>query len=154
MQIKRMEKDLLNFWKKKTFLVSDRDKSQICDFRMLSLWMATAFSEAVLAFNPTPHPQVAWKLTPHIKCMEIFRSARPGRMVFTLERIVFPTMVARFQTALSILTQTIMYPTTTSIHKVRLRSPLHMPYIVPVLSRLQPFLGVWSSLRDLPLWVR
>ena len=56
-----------------------------------------------------------------------FRSARHGRMVFTLERIVLPTMVARFQTALSILTWRITYPTTTSIHKVR--SPLHNQYL-------------------------
>ena len=60
-----------------------------------------------------------------------FRSARHGRTVFTLESIVFPMMVARFQTALSILTRTITYPTTTSIHKVR--SPLHnhKQYLLP-----------------------
>ena len=55
-----------------------------------------------------------------------FRSARHGRMVFTLERIVLPTMVARFQTALSLLILTITYPTTMSIHKVR--NPHHIRY--------------------------
>ena len=50
---------------------------------------------------------------------KIFRSVQLGRTIFSLERSVFPTMVAKFQTAPSTSTPTITYRTTTSIPKVR-----------------------------------
>ena len=62
------------FWKEKTLLllvnvISSKDYVHR-HYRMLSLWMATAFSGAALAFNPTPHPQVGWRWTRHIEEMK------------------------------------------------------------------------------------
>ena len=64
-----------------------------------------------------------------VEGINMFRSAQRGRstMVRSLEKIVFPMMVARFQTVLSTSTQTITFHTTTSIPKVRI--PLHEQFL-------------------------
>ena len=89
-----------------------------CQFRMLSLCRAATFLGAVLAFDPTPHPEVGQRCDA-IYRGKFFRSVQRGRKVFSLERNVYLTMVVRFQTVLNTSTPTTTYHTTTSILQVR-----------------------------------
>ena len=98
-----------------------------------------------------PHTQRLAEYGCDIKRRFFLRFVQHGQMVFSLERIAFRMMVVRFRIVLNTSTPTITFHTTMSIPKVRI--PLCNQSFTPPL-RLQPILGVWSSLRDLSLWVR
>ena len=69
----------------------------------------------------------------------MFRSAQRGQQPTSLEKIVFPMMVARFQTVLSTSTQTITFHTTTSIPKVRI--PLHEQFLTLSTTQIAAYSG-------------
>ena len=74
-----------------------------------------------------------------VEGIEMFRSAQRGQQPTSLEKIVFPMMVARFQTVLSTSTQTITFHTTTSIPKVRI--PLHEQFLTHPTTQIAAYSG-------------
>ena len=121
---------------------------------MLSLWMATAFSGAVLAFNPTPHPQVGWRWTQQTKQAWKFqvRSTWPNGIYPGENCLAYDGSKVPDCTEYIDVENYIPYY---HEHSQSMKSPSQsLTIFYPISSRLQSLLGVWACWRELPCWVR